>query len=84
MRKVGALDQLMNCRKSLEKETMKLVIIYCEGGAIYASVLIAEKLCCKTIISNLRPELHSIFTEKKIDFIKFSKKIRIYLFQKHV
>jgi hypothetical protein len=35
MRKVGALDQLMNCRKSLVKGTMKLVIVYCEGGALY-------------------------------------------------
>jgi len=56
---------------------MKLVIVYCEGGAIYCVSAITKKLYCKIIVSKLRTELLSIFAEKKIDFIKFSKKIRI-------
>ena len=55
-----------------EKGTMKLVIIYCEGGAIYVSVLITEKLCCETIISKLRPDLPVIFNVKRLTF-KISK-----------
>jgi hypothetical protein len=42
----------MNCQKSLEKGTMKLVIIYCEGGAIYVSVPSLKSFVEKQLILN--------------------------------
>jgi len=62
--------------KIIEKGTMKLVIVYCEGGAIYCVSAYTKKLCYKTIIIKLRPDLIVFFNEKKNDFKKFQTKFK--------
>jgi hypothetical protein len=69
--------------KIIEKGTMKLVIVYCEGGAIYCVSAYTKKLCCETIVSKLRTDLLGILLKERLTFQNFQRKIRNYVIQKY-